>query len=128
MAPAPAPTPAPTSTPEPTAKPTASPTPAPTAKPTAAPTAGTRVVIPASADAKVMADSPNRNFGRSNLQVRNDDWQAFIRFEVRGTSTRQITKAVIRVYVTDASASSGAAYQTAAEWTEKRLTWTRGRP
>jgi len=81
------------------------------------------VVIPASADAKVMADSPNRNFGRSNLQVRNDDQQAFIRFEVRGTSTREITKAVIRVYVTDGSTSSGAAYQTAADWTEKRLTW-----
>jgi hypothetical protein len=124
MAPGPAPTPAPPSTPQPTAKPTASPTPTPTAAPTPAPTiAPTRVVIPARADARVMADSPNRNFGRSNLQVRDDDRQAFIRFEVLGTSKRQITKAVIRVYVTDASASSGAAYQTAVDWTEKRLTW-----
>ena len=129
-APTMAPTPTPTSTPQPTAGPTPSPTPAPTAKPTAAPTpaapvADTQAVIPASADANVMADSPNRNFGRSNLQVRSDDRQAFIRFDVRGTSTRQITKAVIRVYVTDASASSGAAYQTAVDWTEKRLTWNR---
>jgi hypothetical protein len=123
-----APAPAPTPTPQPTARPTASPTSAPTAEPTARPTtaapvAGSLLIIPASDDVKVTADSPKRNFWRSNLEVRNDDRQAFVRFDVRGTSTRQITKAVIRVYVTDASASSGVAYQTAADWDEKRLTW-----
>ena len=74
-------------------------------------------------DAKVLAGSPNRNYAISNLQVRNDDRQSFVRFDVRPTQGRRILRAILRLYVTDASASSGTAYQTRADWDEASLTW-----
>ena len=88
-----------------------------------APVAGPHIVIPASDDAKVIAQSPDRNYRSSDLQVRSDSRQTFLRFDVRGINGRRITGAVIRLFVTDASAASGTAFQTATEWSEATLTW-----
>lgn len=114
----PAPTASLASTPSP--KPTPTPTPTVAA---AAPGVGAQVQMQATDDAKVLARSPDRNYAVSNLQVRNDDHQSFVRFDVKPTEGRRILRAVLRLYVTDAAASSGAAYQTGTDWNEASLTW-----
>jgi hypothetical protein len=42
---------------------------------------------------------------------------------VSGTADRRIARAVLRLYVTDPSRSSGTAYQTDSDWSEATLTW-----
>ena len=81
------------------------------------------MVFRAIEDAKVHAKEPDRNFGSSNLQVRNDDRQSYVRFDLTGTRGRPIVRALLRLYLTHASPSSGFAYQTDADWSEATLTW-----
>jgi PKD repeat protein len=93
---------------------------------TTPPPTGTPATFAATADGLVKSTSPTKSYGTEpTLQVRSapdPEYQSFLRFDVAGL-TGTVTAAKLRVFVTDASPSSGTATRVGTGWTEASLTW-----
>ena len=81
--------------------------------------------FPASADAKVRGLYPDRNYGgASDLRARTyatDPYETFVKFDVADLSG-PVTRAVLRMWVTDASPDSGSVFAVSSDWTELGIT------
>jgi hypothetical protein len=116
----------PTPTPAPTTAPTATPTTAPTATPapidTPAPWSGGEVFAPV-ADAKLNAGSPNGVYLSNDLWLKGQDRAALLKFDVSELPRGTVERAVVRIYVLDASDVGGTLYRTVSSWSEHSVTW-----
>lgn len=76
------------------------------------------------ADAAVQAALPSQNFGSTPtlLSDTSPQEQSLLRFNVTGLSGT-VTRAVLRLYVSNGSADGPAVYSTASGWTEGAVTW-----
>ena len=77
------------------------------------------------ADAMVKSTSPTNNYGgATTLRVKNDDtvWRTFARFDVGGLAGT-VTRATLRLWVTDGSKDGGSVFPVASTWTETGVTW-----
>jgi len=81
-------------------------------------------------DARVGSAHPTANYGNLNvLSVKRGTWNTYLKFSVSGL-TGTVSKARIRLYVTDSGDSAGSAYKvsdyyrnTTTAWTENGLNW-----
>jgi len=75
------------------------------------------------ADAFVSADTPAQNFGADPAlkSDREPMEEGFLRFDVSGTGG--VSRAVLRVYMSNGSGSTTEVYGVAKEWDEKTVTW-----
>jgi len=81
-------------------------------------------------DARVSAANPTTNYGSLHvLSVKQASWNSYVKFSVTGLAGA-VTKARLRVYVTDPGTSAGSAYRvsnyyrnTTSGWTEGGLNW-----
>jgi len=85
------------------------------------------VAFTAIADARVSSGSPTQNFGssstvRARLTSSTTD-QSYLRFTVSGLGELRVTKAVLRVFVTDPSVEGGKITVASGGWNESTLTW-----
>jgi hypothetical protein len=82
---------------------TATPTPTPTAAAGTGPNSSTQMIFIATADARVRADEPTKNYGgEKSVRVDSDpDTDSYLTFAVTGAGGRTIASARIRVYVTE---------------------------
>jgi PKD repeat protein len=92
---------------------------------TTAPT--TNGTFPATKDSIVSRGSPTKNYGTYDyirgLLSLPDEYRPYVSFDVSGV-TGPVTRAVIRLYVTDGSDNGGAWYPVdASAWTESGLNW-----
>ncbi|HLF41226.1 MAG TPA: DNRLRE domain-containing protein, partial [Acidimicrobiia bacterium] len=94
-----------------------------TSEPPPPPPAGTVTLAP-DADAKVAEASPSTNYGNATtLEVDNSPLlESFIRFPVSGVDGL-VSRAVVRLYVTNASTNGPAIYPSATGWSESTITW-----
>jgi hypothetical protein len=77
------------------------------------------------ADAMVKSTSPTSNYGgATTLRVKNDAtaWRTFARFDVGGLAGT-VTRATLRLWVTDGSKDGGSVFPVASTWTEAGVTW-----
>jgi hypothetical protein len=76
------------------------------------------------ADAAVLSGSPAQNFGSTPtlLADTSPQEQSLLRFNVTGLSGT-VTRAVLRLYVSNGSADGPRVYRTASGWTEGTVTW-----
>lgn len=76
------------------------------------------------ADASVSASQPNENFGsRTTLEVdASTEKRAYLTFDIRGISGA-VSRAVVRLDVTDASSTGGSIAPTGAGWSESTITF-----
>lgn len=78
------------------------------------------------ADARVREGNPTGNYGTDTvLRARGastDDYRSYLRFDVTGASG-SVTKATLRLWVTDGSPQGGIAWTTSNSWTETGITW-----
>ena len=85
------------------------------------------VTVPVAADAMVSAGSPAKNYGAYDyirgLLSPPDEYRSYLRFDVSGVSGT-VTRAVIRLYVTDGTDNAGAWYTVAPTWSETTLAWS----
>ena len=91
----------------------------------AAPAAAGTFEFHASADTYVDSASPKKVFGASKRVWTNGEIpvdQTFVRFKVTGL-TGTVTKAVLRLYVTDGTSNGPAVFETTDGWSEKRTNW-----
>jgi hypothetical protein len=88
------------------------------------PPPGTTHAFAPEADAHVLSDSPNTNYGAATaLSVdRSPLSEAFLRFRVEGISG-QVTQAKLRLFATNGSPDGPVAYPTSSGWPESQLTW-----
>ena len=80
----------------------------------------------ATADAPVKSSSPTKNYGTlADLRTRSGDpaYSSYIRFDPSGLSGAP-TKAVLRLFVTDASKAAGVIARTGTTWAESTITYT----
>ncbi len=77
------------------------------------------------ADAAVQAASPSQNFGSTTTLLSDSSplEQSLLRFNVTGLSGT-VTRAVLRLYVSNGSADGPAVYRTGSGWTEGVVTWS----
>ncbi len=77
------------------------------------------------ADSFVSSQYPKQNFGsRANIAIDGNPLQSgLIRFTVKGTSNRFVTKAILALNVTDSSYAGGKFYSVPSSWTETGVTW-----
>ncbi|MFB3903761.1 MAG: DNRLRE domain-containing protein [Acidobacteriota bacterium] len=81
-------------------------------------------------DARVNSANPTTNYGnQSVLSVKQATWNSYLKFSVTGLAGT-VTRARIRLYVTDPGTSPGTAYRvsnyyrnTTAAWTARGLNW-----
>jgi PKD repeat protein len=81
-------------------------------------------------DAKVRSTSATKNYGdEDTLRNRFDDseWRTYVQFEPAGL-TGSVTQAILRLYVTDTSPSSGSVFASGTGWSESGLTWANAPP
>ena len=88
--------------------------------------------FPAAMDSIVSAGSPTKNYGSYDyirgLLSPPDEYRPYVSFNVSGLSGT-VTRAVIRLYVTDGSDKGGAWYPVdASAWTESGLIWNNAPP
>jgi hypothetical protein len=79
----------------------------------------------ASADAMVKSTSATNNYGSdAALRVRaaSPQWNSFVRFDLAGLSG-SVTRATLRLWVTDGSSAVGSVFAVPSTWTEGGLTW-----
>ncbi len=104
------------------------PTPTPTATPTLPPGGGTITVTP-TADSRTSQGFPASNYGADvSLRVRLDPtgaYRSYVRFAVAGI-TGTVGSVTLRLFVTDASPSSGTVYPTTNTWAESSINWGNG--
>jgi len=78
------------------------------------------------ADARVRAGNPSANYGTDTiLRARGgstDDYRSYLKFDVAGV-TGPVTKATLRLWVTDGSPQGGIAWPVSSSWTETGITW-----
>lgn len=122
-APTPAPTPEPTPTPTPVPAPTPPSTPAPTPTPTPPP--GTVLTFTATHDAFIRPDLQDTKFGKAvTLETDNNPVKHFlIKFNVSGTSGKQILGAKIRLFARDSSDHGGDFYKALSNSWNEDVTW-----
>jgi PKD repeat protein len=87
----------------------------------------TNGTFPATKDSIVSRGSPTKNYGTYDyirgLLSLPDEYRPYVSFDVSGV-TGPVTRAVIRLYVTDGSDNGGAWYPVdASAWTESGLNW-----
>jgi hypothetical protein len=118
-----APTTTTTTAPPPTTTTTTAPPPTTTTT-TSPPPQTTTVVLGPVADARVEKANPNRNFGSmaTLLGDRSPQVESLLRFNV-GSLTGSVTRARLRVWVTNKSKNGPEVYPTATAWTESGVTW-----
>jgi hypothetical protein len=95
------------------------------APPGPGPGPGGTFTFPAVADAMVKSTSPTKNYGaETTLRVKTDDtaWRSFVRFDVSGLAG-SVTRATLRLWVTDGSREGGRVFPVASAWSETGLTW-----
>ncbi|HEU0297494.1 MAG TPA: DNRLRE domain-containing protein [Anaerolineales bacterium] len=117
-----------TLTASPTRTPTAtsSNTPLPSNTPTSTPLAGSTLTFSPIADAYIQSSSPTTNFGSSTIiGVDNSPiTNLLIKFSVTGVSGRQVTRARLRLYNTNASTTGGDFHAvTDNTWSEGSVNW-----
>ena len=86
----------------------------------------TPVTFTATADAPVKSSSPTKNYGTLvDLRTRSGDpaYSSYIRFDPAGLSGAP-AKAVLRLYVSDASKAAGVIARTGTAWAEGTITFT----
>jgi hypothetical protein len=110
--------------PAPSASPSSMPTPAPTAAPTAPPdpASGGLVLVPME-DAKIKASSPNGAYDTTDLWLKANERASLLKFDLGDLPGGTIDRAVVRLYVLDASNLGGTLYRTGTEWNETSVTW-----
>jgi PKD repeat protein len=86
------------------------------------------VTFTAVADARVSSGSPTQNFGssstvRARLAPSTTD-QSYLRFAVGGLGDLHVSRAVLRLYVTDPSVEGGKITLAPGGWSESTLTWS----
>jgi PKD repeat protein len=86
------------------------------------------VTFTAVADARVSSESPTQNFGssstvRARLAPSTTD-QSYLRFAVGGLGDLHVSRAVLRLYVTDPSVEGGKITLAPGGWSESTLTWS----
>jgi trimeric autotransporter adhesin len=105
--------------------PTPTPTPTPTLPPTPPPGGGT-ITVTATADSRTSQAFPASNYGSdASLRVRLDPsgaYRSYLRFPVAGI-TGTVSSVKLRLFVTDASPSSGTVYPTTNTWAESSINW-----
>lgn len=76
------------------------------------------------ADATVVEERPNRNFGSDRRLIADlsPHQRSYLKFDVTGLSGTPVS-AVLRLAVVDRSANGPAAYSTTTAWTETAITW-----
>ncbi|MEO6571906.1 MAG: DNRLRE domain-containing protein, partial [Ilumatobacteraceae bacterium] len=78
------------------------------------------------ADAMIKSSSPTRNYG-SDTTLRNrsgsPEWRTLLAFDVQGLSGT-VTKATVRLFVTDPSTAAGSISAISTAWTESSVTWS----
>lgn len=119
------PTSAPTNTPTPTDTPTLTPTGMPTQTPTPTPQQSILTFTPTD-DATINQNTPNKNFGSDTIVVINQDPRKdfLMKITVSGVNSRQVTQALLRLYVTNGSNLGGDFYHVPDNnWSETTLTW-----
>jgi PKD repeat protein len=82
--------------------------------------------VTAVADAHVRSDRVTNNYGTENrLRIRfaSTEYRTLVRFDVAAVPTT-VTSAKVRMYVDDASPSSGDLYAVGNSWTETGVTWS----
>ncbi|WP_426573901.1 PKD domain-containing protein [Aquihabitans sp. McL0605] len=90
-----------------------------------APPTTTPVTFPATADAPVKSSDPAKNYGTStDLRTRTGDpaYSSYVQFNPTGFSGAP-AKAVLRMFVTDASKAPGTLAKTSAGWGESAINW-----
>ncbi len=95
------------------------------------PPSGDVLSIPASDDATIQQDQPQANAGAADrLQVDSSPavMDSLMRFEVNGTSGRQVQRAVLRVHNLDRSDRGGVVSPVATNWNEDDVTWASAPP
>ena len=112
------------SVPAPSASPSSTPTSGPTAAPTAPPPPPSRglVVLPI-ADAKINAASPDGVYASSDLWLKAGERASLLKFDLSGLPSGNVDRAVVRVYVLDASNVGGTMYRIGSSWSETSVTW-----
>jgi hypothetical protein len=92
---------------------------------TVPPASAATVTVGADADARVSASKPKANFGRETW-LRTDASPAeetYVRFVVGGASGT-VTRAVVRLHVTDGSVDGPAIHRVTGSWNEKSIKWS----
>ncbi|HEX5747959.1 MAG TPA: DNRLRE domain-containing protein [Archangium sp.] len=85
----------------------------------------TTLTFGASADARVEADSPARNFGSSSslgADLSPDVMESYLRFRLSGV-TGTVTRAALRLYAFDGTPDGPRVFRSGGSWTEGGLTW-----
>lgn len=85
----------------------------------------TAIVVPAAADSYIRSDRTTTNYGTlPSLRNRAETgaYRSILRFDVP-TLTGPVQRAVLRLFVTDASPTAGDAYLVDSNWTETGITW-----
>lgn len=87
------------------------------------PSSGSSVAVPADADAPVFQSSPAANYGsRTALEADRDPLaESYLRFTVDPEAA--ITRARLRLFVTNRSTNGPEVYRTDSSWSETGLTW-----
>ena len=112
------------SVPAPTSSPSSAPTPAPTAAPTPTPApAGDGIVLAPSEDAKIKSTSPNGTYRTTDLWLKTNERASLLKFDLGNLPSGTIDRAVVRLYVLDASKVGGTLYRTGSDWTEATVSW-----
>lgn len=83
------------------------------------------LTIASSADATIVSGTPSGNFGKTNmLEADNSPVKGFlIRFDVSGVGPTTVTRARLRLHVTNGSDRGGDFRTTTSGWTEDAVTW-----
>jgi hypothetical protein len=92
------------------------------------PSAAAATTLIPTADATVDQAAPSRTYGSSRSLLvdgrhdGDDDYWTYLRFDL-GASSAPITKATLRLYVTDSSSDRPTVVRTSGSWTESGITW-----
>jgi hypothetical protein len=91
----------------------------------APPVGAATITAGADADARVSSVKPKANFGRETRLSTDASpaEESYVRFPVSGV-TGSVTKAVVRLYVTDGSVDGPAIYRVGGSWSEKGIKWS----
>jgi hypothetical protein len=88
---------------------------------------GTGATASPVADVRVASATPTTNFATSYLRVdggTDPAVESYLRFQVNGVGTSQVTKATLRLYATNGSANGPALYDVPDDtWSETGTTW-----